>query len=43
MKNGEVNLYNSSIDIDGDSEIGEKILKCHTIYFKGKERLREIK
>ena len=38
MKNGEVKLYNSCIDIDGDSEIGEKILTCHTIYLKGEKR-----
>ena len=36
MKNGDLFLENSLISIDGDSEIGEKSLKCHKIFFKGK-------
>ena len=36
MKNGDLFLENSLISIDGDSEIGEKLLKCHTISLKGK-------
>ena len=36
MKNGDLFLENSLINIDGDSEIGDKSLKCHTIFLKGK-------
>ena len=35
MKNGDLFLENSLVNIDGDSEIGDKSLKCHTIFLKG--------
>ena len=35
MKNGEVRLFNTFVDIDGDSELGDTTLVCHLIYLKG--------
>ena len=35
MKDGEIKLFNSFIDIDGQSEIGETVLNCNSIFLKG--------
>ena len=43
MKNGDLFLENSLINIDGDSEIGDKTLKCHTIFLKGKMNIFSLR
>ena len=43
MKNGDLFLENSLINIDGDSEIGDKSLKCHTIFLKGKMNIFSLR
>ena len=42
MKDGNLSLENSLVNIDGDAEIGDKSLKCHTIILKGKLNIRGI-
>ena len=42
LKDGHLSLENSLVNIDGDSEIGDKSLRCHTIILKGKLNIRGI-
>ena len=42
-KNGRLSLFNSLIDIDGNSEIGEKVFRCDSVQLSECEvRLRNL-
>ena len=39
-KNGRLSLFNSLIDVDGNSEIGEKVFRCDSVHLAGAVSLR---